>query len=1238
VSGFPAYITGGPASTSTSIQRRRSYLPHGCDYNPATSVPACNDALLPPFVVHPLNYNHMNGEELRLLNPNYPGGEFDVPAELVQCGVGDPSESAECAVEVVANSSAGPVVSPANDPNRWMWVYATETITPGCAIPEVDCRVAETAVDFNSPFAADTPACIVSTEATPAEGAIICGADPGEPGYAGFSVFSATGYSTPAIRNVASPSTPISGLGTGDHRLFDPTGCAERNAVSPGSCASGGFLNWLLKPTVRPRPFGTTAQVQPNYLLNSVANLTANGEDSLVPSNENDYFAGNTLAQKRVALDAAAALGKALFWDMQVGSDGVQACASCHFVAGVDDRTKNQVNPNHIGIPQDLTFQVAQPNEDLVATDFPFSTGGDTAAHNDVASSMGVHFGKFQDIPTIGAWVINASGVRVLPMDLRSPNAADNLDSIPGFAGTTGNEFRRVEPRNTPTLLAAALNFDNFWDGRARHDFNGGSVFGASDPQAHVFVDQGSGLTATRQIIRNVSLASLATGPALSDFEMSFAGRNWAKIGKKLLQGTTTVTLADNVTPLANQLVSTSDSVLGFYSNQGGSACGSVPTVERSGSWASTGTPGKPGLCISYAGLIRRAFYPQLWANTASHLNGAPDPGDPFDGYSLTIAGGAPVATDTNQFTQMEANFSLFFGLSVHAWGTILLPDDTPFDVFMEANPDSFKSLGEPNEPGLVWDMPSCSQNGGVQPCFTESGPFKRDPGLPLNLETGPGVTVGTRQPGDPDPLLGFDIFYGFNLSGKNPEFRTTRCGECHAAGTTTDHTVETSNQLSFGDFVAEFSTPGVELPIEPLGRSRQITGFSLEGEINGNAQDGVERRIANQSVFNPADGLTYPDGSSFFDNGMYNLGVTPCQANYAGEVTGQCDDISRGGDDPFGWPLSLAALMMKNLAGEAFEPGVPMDTFDPEADPECAPGCVTGGLFEETAQDQEINPGFEDEPANPLLPPYLAPWVSNITVGDEAEQDEAGGGGGGMVNTLTEPPLLEGYVDTIGPFNPAGIIGEIYNMAPPIPMGTWPVVNRAGRAGSFKAPQLRIVELTGPYFHNGGKLTLAQVVDFYTRGGDFSETNAVHRDFNIMDLLQDGQALGGLTPAEQNARLVALVDFLLTLTDERVRNEQAPFDHPEIFVPLDGRSPENTFGRPGFVAGTTGDCLGVAGAGPCFRQIPAVGAAGLAPLGLPPADSFLGVTNDRGTNGLTGFNCDASNGPISQYCIAITP
>jgi hypothetical protein len=38
-------------------------------------------------------------------------------------------------------------------------------------------------------------------------------------------------------------------------------------------------------------------------------------------------------------------LGKALFWDMQVGGDGIQACASCHYHAGADNRKTNQMSP-----------------------------------------------------------------------------------------------------------------------------------------------------------------------------------------------------------------------------------------------------------------------------------------------------------------------------------------------------------------------------------------------------------------------------------------------------------------------------------------------------------------------------------------------------------------------------------------------------------------------------------------------------------------------------------------------------------------------------------------------------------------------------------------------------------------------------------------------------------------------------------------------------------------------------
>ena len=74
---------------------------------------------------------------------------------------------------------------------------------------------------------------------------------------------------------------------------------------------------------------------------------------------------------------------------------------------------------------------------------------------------------------------------------------------------------------------------------------------------------------------------------------------------------------------------------------------------------------------------------------------------------------------------------------------------------------------------------------------------------------------------------------------------------------------------------------------------------------------------------------------------------------------------------------------------------------------------------------------------------------------------------------------------------------------------GTWPVPNRVMRDGAFKAPPLRNVELTGPYFHTGSYLTLRQVVDFYVRGGDFPVTNEESRDPHVVDLDMQAFAFG---------------------------------------------------------------------------------------------------------------------------------
>ena len=1388
----------------------------------------CVEVPLIRHLVQPLNYNYQGGEELRLLNIEYAGGDFEVPGPL------------DNVTATTGQTACGFNFDPATglftpDPTLrdvYMYTPVTVTVSPGIDRLEDD----EASVDYNSPIQSDlvtyppNGVCVKTVEPVfvpgpgPAgsivvgEGICLCGGDRGEPGYAGFGVLEAditTQYSTPAVPGKSGPGTTfvgpnvprtvndadiLVGGGSDTNRLFDAArgfiyardpvtgfGVDNNGVVDPEPFdADGVYPNCegsktypdcyatLRKASIRIPLEGCLADntshlrcgsgIAPNYLWNSqealferafeeeleeiaadpanptpeeIAEATEEAQEEfpafVAPSNENDYIRNR---------EAASILGKAIFWDMQLGSDSVQACGSCHFHAGADNRTKNQLNPNHLS--GDFTFQTKGPNQEIEPADFPFhklfdpEIAGDPACmlpvvtplgqvvcdasniesdSNDVMSSMGVFFGVFGDIPPVGSFTpADNTGVRSVPPDIRTNNALSfrqqleaavtlgrtdisalnvgNLDPIPGF-----QDVRRVEPRNTPTLFNSAMNFDNFWDGRARHDFNGGSVFGPTDPQSHVWVfDNNAGtLVPTKQIIRFVSLASLFTGPGLSNFEMSLSGRNWAKVAKKLLQ--------PGATPLANQLVDVNDSVLGVYSNQGGVGCASLAVEDRAGSYGTGPVAGKPGLCISYPGLIRKSYYPALWENdglqrivgrtsgcTKPMLNGERDPVDPpdcdpFDGYVLALDNAVVSPTDTNQFTQMEANVPLFFALGVQAWGNILVPDDSPFDRFFDSNNESFRMFGESGEPFLVLDYANCQYTGAqnpvpVQACFTEVGNFKRDSNVaraaallpPIearvncsnetctNVDANSIPSGGTRALNAPDPLMGLDFFLGSNFSLKNPRFRSMRCGECHAGGTLTDHTFEISSQTTFGDWIPEFVTPGLELFPEPLTRGRVIHPFALEGELQENAQDGVERNIADFEL----DEMGFPRGMALFDNGMYNIGVRPIH-----------EDQGRGGRDPFGFPLSLGYLAMMNLGGvidnngtwyspggdnpdDGFAlppyPGIPLPNFDPDPlainEQTGLPGDPTGGgLFAPTGQDFAINPGFAEEPVDPQLPPYLAPWAQNINVGDESEIDEVFVG----LNTLQREGMLEGWIDTWGPFNPAATIGEVINNARQFSMGLWPNVNRVNVQGAIKAPPLRFAELTGPYFHTGSKLTLRQELDFYDRGGDFPFTNSSHRDFLIMHADIEDEALGGyldpvtgvimppgtvgaipeFTEEQKEAIKVAMIDFLIELTDERVKFERAPFDHPEIFVPLDGRAPENTFGRAGFLTRTTGDCNGIAGAGPCFRQVAAVGAAGNA----TPLPNFLNTASGpRCTPKAGGIDTGVPANTFQQRVYAVIP
>lgn len=302
---------------------------------------------------------------------------------------------------------------------------------------------------------------------------------------------------------------------------------------------------------------------------------------------------------------AARLLGKALFWDQQVGSDGKTACATCHFQAGTDNRTRNAVGlPVN---PDGVDFRGA--NLTLKKGDFPFHRPGKNGSGEfdtgEIAGSQGVISREFAGI------------VEGNPVDAGKP-LADPVFNVDGV------NTRQVEPRNTPTMINAVFNDRQFWDGRANRFFNGVDPFGDMNPNARVYEAAGAGVppTETAVLIDNASLASQSVGPPLSSFEMSWAGRTFPQLGRKML----------SLRPLAQQRVHPEDSVLGSSANANGKGLRSN---------------------VTYAALIRQAFQPKWWQ-------------------------GEPVG----EFTHMEQNFSLFWGLAIQLYEETLVSDDSPYDRY----------------------------------------------------------------------------------------------------------------------------------------------------------------------------------------------------------------------------------------------------------------------------------------------------------------------------------------------------------------------------------------------------------------------------------------------------------------------------------------------------------------------------------------------------------------------------
>ena len=677
----------------------------------------------------------------------------------------------------------------------------------------------------------------------------------------------------------------------------------------------------------------TATNQEPNDIPRKLGSLKSVAVQT--PPNLSDFVQDNT---------SAVALGKAFFWDQQMGGDGIQACASCHYQAGADVRTKNTISPGVMG--GSINWFGKSPNYQVTLADYPFHRVIDADDNlstilsdtNDVTGAQGVFDREFT-LPGIPA-----------PLTKGVDSCTQQPDPVFSIGGIN---TRRVGGRNAPSVINAAYNFRNFWDGRANNNFNGVNPFGNRDPNAVIFKNV-LGYTTPQPVHVSIPLSSLASqsvGPPGSPFEMSCDGRIFPNMGRKLL----------TAIPLQQQLVDPTDSVLGTYSN-------------------ARLKPGTKGLSTTYIQMIQKAFKPEYWQSTSLITIGS---SSPVSLSMLTsdliklIAPGAVVPTTaqqehddqvvipTDEYTQVEANFSLFWGLAIQMYEQTLIANDSPVDQFFDGNKNALT----------------------------------------------------------PEQLDGMAVFENQG-----------HCINCHGGPETTNASIS------------------------------KVSGARLERMRMGDA------------------------GVAVYDDGFYNIGVRATT-----------DDKGIGGADPFGNPLSETMYCQQLLkAGSTCDAGV----------------ASIGGRFSST----------EDFPAAPL--------------------------------SMSE---------------------------------------RAAVNGSFKAPGLRDVELTGPYFHNGGQATLREVVDFYSRGGDFSYQN-------LHDLDPDIEFRDGLNLSEDEKS--DLVAFLIGLTDERVRWQRAPFDHPSLCIP-GGASGDNTSVVP--------DPKNPGQATDVLICLPAVGAGGrttaqgpLVPFLANPADPNL--------------------------------
>ena len=657
--------------------------------------------------------------------------------------------------------------------------------------------------------------------------------------------------------------------------------------------------------------------------------------------------------------------------------------------------------------------------------------------------------------------------------------------------------MRKVEPRNTPTNINAVFNFRNFWDGRANNSFNGVDPFGLRNGMARVFKKNGSAVMVD---LRNSSVASQAMGPPENDFEMICSGRKFAELGFKLIPRRA----------LAFQKIHKDDSVLGG--------------TKRSKNGM--------GLKDTYGKLIQKAFKKEWWGSK----------GD-FDGY-----------------TQMEANFSLFWGVAIQLYQATLISDQSPYDKFAEGHGEDFdpetgnkEHLTKSEFRGLkiFLDKGKCIN--------CHKGPEFSGAASILQAENEEGGLVERMLMSDGGVALYDNGFYNI---GVTPTKEDVGVGGMDPYG----NPLAWTEQFINDDYVDSF----------------EVDPCKFEVPFN-------EDEIAIASTFDvDKDGFMYLDDPFRGTHRPY----------YS---SGKRVDI--GGEHGGVLQVKLGGINNHNIHG------------------------ISGGWKKkfELSEAAEVsfsfqfnltqNSDYESDEYSQVLASIDGKLVGT-SPHDYVAQITGNGNGGPDQSTGWQ--LFEIELGELAAGSHTLIIGGFnnkktwYNEVTTIQVDAISVIGkrchevpdnlqkeRTAVRGAFKVPILRNVELTGPFMHNGGMSTLEQVVEFYNRGGNFSNEE-LDPDITPLDL-SDGE----------KADLVA---FLKSLTDPNVTNKCAPFDHPQLFVPN---------GHPGdekMIEEFDEDSLAL----DSVIEVPAVGKYGLGQLGLPQLEPFHKGLKDPSIISQNSFDRDA--------------